>query len=245
MSPGVLIRPYQPSDRKAVRHLCCETGYLGGRIDPVFEDRELFADYLTKYYTDWEPESSFVLEQDGEVKGYLLGSCRPGHQQFFDFFNNLNLFARGMVKYPFYRRPTRNFILWILFKSWREVPQAPRGSAHFHFNILPEAQGLAHSRKLMNTYFAAKMYPRSLARLSPLPRAAGRLPLSVLASASWRKEKSPNTEPTTTRPSTFAPSSATSRTIKFPKTPPRKHQDPLGSYPKKVIRLEIQKINNQ
>ena len=50
MSPGVLIRPYQPSDRKAVRHLCCETGYLGGRIDPVFEDRELFADYLTKYY---------------------------------------------------------------------------------------------------------------------------------------------------------------------------------------------------
>jgi len=152
VSPGVLIRPYQPSDRKAVRHLCCETGYLGGRIDPVFEDRELFADYLTKYYTDWEPESSFVLEQDGEVKGYLLGSCRPGHQQFFDFFNNLNLFARGMVKYPFYRRPTRNFILWILFKSWREVPQAPRGSAHFHFNILPEAQGLAHSRKLMNTY---------------------------------------------------------------------------------------------
>jgi len=152
MSPEVIVRPYRTSDRALVRHLCCETGYLGGRIDPVFEDRELFADYLTKYYTDWEPASSFVLEQDGVVKGYLLGSYRPMRQQFFNFFNNLNLFARGMAKYASYARPTRDFIGWVLRNSWREVPKAPRRSAHFHFNILPEAQGLAHSRKLMNTY---------------------------------------------------------------------------------------------
>ena len=41
-------------------------------IDPVYEDRELFADFLTTYYTDHEPESSFVLEIDGESEGYLL-----------------------------------------------------------------------------------------------------------------------------------------------------------------------------
>jgi GNAT superfamily N-acetyltransferase len=152
MPPEVVIRPYRPSDRSAVRRLCCETGYLGGPIDPVFEDRELFADYLTKYYTDWEPASSFVVEQDGVVKGYLMGSYRPLRQQFFNFFNNLNLFARGMAKYASYRQPTRDFIGWILRNSWREVPKAPRRCAHFHFNILPEAQGLAHSRKLMNTY---------------------------------------------------------------------------------------------
>lgn len=148
----VIIRRYEPRDREAVRWLCCETGFLGKAIDPVFEDRELFADYLTRYYTDIEPESSFVLEQDGTLKGYLLGSYRPYRQQLFNFFNNLALFARGMAKYPFYNRATRDFIGWILRNSWREVPKSPRRCAHFHFNILPEAQGLANSKGLMDLY---------------------------------------------------------------------------------------------
>ena len=125
---------------------------MGNSIDPVFEDRELFADYLTRYYTDIEPESSFVLELEGVVKGYLLGSYRPFRQQLFNFFNNLALFTRGMAKYPFYNHPTRDFIGWILRNSWREVPTTPRRCAHFHFNILPEAQGLASTTKLMNSY---------------------------------------------------------------------------------------------
>lgn len=150
--PSVLIRRYESRDREAVRYLCCETGFLGKAIDPVFEDREIFADYLTRYYTDIEPESSFVLEQDGVVKGYLLGSYRPFRQQLFNFFNNLSLFARGMAKFPFYNKPTRDFIGWILRNSWKEVPTTPRRSAHFHFNMLPEVQGMANTGKLMNGY---------------------------------------------------------------------------------------------
>lgn len=148
----LLIRRYEPRDRETVRWLCCETGFLGKPIDPVFEDREIFADYLTRYYTDIEPESSFVLEQDGAVKGYLLGSYRPYRQQLFNFFNNLSLFVRGMAKYPFYNGATRDFIGWILRNSWREVPKAPRRCAHFHFNLLPEAQSLAGTGRLMNAY---------------------------------------------------------------------------------------------
>ncbi|MFI0347417.1 MAG: GNAT family N-acetyltransferase [Chthoniobacterales bacterium] len=151
-SAGIVIRRYQPADRARVRQLCCETGFLGRDIEPVFEDRDLFADYLTKYYTDVEPQSSFVLEYNGLVKGYLLGSRSPLRQQFFSFFNNIQLFLRGMINYPRYKKPTRDFIAWILRNSWREVPAAPRRSAHFHFNILPEAQGLANSTALMNAY---------------------------------------------------------------------------------------------
>ncbi|MCF7729124.1 MAG: hypothetical protein K9M81_02020 [Chthoniobacterales bacterium] len=151
-SPGVVIRPYRQEDRARVRELCCETGFLGRDIAPVFEDRDLFADYLTRYYTDVEPESSFVLEHHGLIKGYLLGSRSPLRQQFFSFFNNIKLFLRGMSRYPRYNKSTRDFIGWILRNSWREVPAAPRRSAHFHFNILPEAQGLAHSSALMNAY---------------------------------------------------------------------------------------------
>src|SRR6266545_4747432 len=68
-----LIRGYRRSDRETVRKLCCDTGFLGDPIDPVYEDRELFADFLTTYYTDHEPESCFLLEVDGEIRGYLLG----------------------------------------------------------------------------------------------------------------------------------------------------------------------------
>lgn len=150
---GISIRPYAPRDREAVRRLCCETGFLGKPIDPIFEDRELFADYLTAYYTDIEPESSFVLEQDGVVKGYLLGSRRPLRQQWHSFFHNIRLFAVGLVRYRRYHQETRDFIHWILKNSWREVPAAPRKTAHFHFNVLPEAQSFAGTHTLLNAYF--------------------------------------------------------------------------------------------
>lgn len=149
---GVLIRNYEPRDREAVRRLCCETGFLGKPIDPVFEDRELFADYLTSYYTDCEPESSLVIEMDGVIKGYLLGSRRPLRQQWHDFFLNFSLFTRCMRRYWSYSRASRDFIGWILRNSWREVPAAPRRTAHFHINALPEAQGVAIARDLVGRY---------------------------------------------------------------------------------------------
>ena len=150
---GITVRQYEARDREAVRQLCCETGFLGKAIDPVFEDRALFADYLTSYYTDIEPEAAFVLEKNGVVKGYLLGSRRPQRQQFYGFFQNLRLFLIGMSRYPRYNSATRAFIYWIINNSWREVPAAPRRTAHFHINVLPEAQSLAGTYVLMNTYF--------------------------------------------------------------------------------------------
>lgn len=153
LPPGINVRPYEPRDRAAVRSLCCETGFLGKPIDPVFEDRDLFADYLTAYYTDIEPESSFVLEQDGVVKGYLLGSRRPFRQQWHGFFHNIRLFLAGMRRYPRYNKATREFIHWILKNSWKEVPAAPRRTAHFHFNVLPEAQSIAGTHVMLNAYF--------------------------------------------------------------------------------------------
>lgn len=147
------IRSYEPRDREAVRELCCNTGFLGQPIDPVFEDREIFADYLTQYYTDVEPESSFVVVHEGKVMGYLLGSRRPMRQQIHGFVQNIRLFVKGMARYAGYRKETRDFIGWILRNSWREVPAAPRKTAHFHFNLLPEVQSIAGTRALLGEYF--------------------------------------------------------------------------------------------
>jgi ribosomal protein S18 acetylase RimI-like enzyme len=154
MSPGknFTIRKFQPSDRAAVRRLCCETGFLGNPIDPVFEDRELFADFLTGYYTDWEPESAFVLEVGGEVRGYLLGSRKPMRQQLYNIYQNAGLFLRGIFHYPRYNEASRRFVHWIVCNGWREVPAAPRRAAHFHINLLADARNIATTRALMNAY---------------------------------------------------------------------------------------------
>jgi ribosomal protein S18 acetylase RimI-like enzyme len=149
-----VIRNYRPSDREAVRALCCSTGFLGEPIDPVYEDRELFADFLTTYYTDHEPESSFVLEVNGEICGYLLGSRRPLLNQLYSFYQNVWLFLRALTRYFRYHKWSRRFIRWTLVHGWREVPAAPRRTPHFHINLLPEARKMSTTRALMSAYLS-------------------------------------------------------------------------------------------
>jgi GNAT superfamily N-acetyltransferase len=146
------IRSYRASDRVAVRKLCCDTGFLGAPIDPVFEDRELFADFLTTYYTDHEPESSFVLEVDGQIRGYLLGSRRPLQNQLYAFAQNAVLFFRALLRYPKYNARSRKFIRWVIWYGWREVPAAPRLTPHFHINLRPDARRVSTTRALMSAY---------------------------------------------------------------------------------------------
>jgi hypothetical protein len=148
------IRSYRKADRDAVRRLCCQTGFLGEPIDPVYEDRQLFADFLTAYYTDWEPESSFVLEVQGEIRGYLLGSRKPLRNQLYSFWQNLSLFLKALTRYFRYKGRSRRFIRWTLVHGWREVPAAPRRVPHFHINLLPDARRMSTTRALMSAYLS-------------------------------------------------------------------------------------------
>ncbi len=148
------IRHYEARDREAVRRVCCDTGFLGRPIDPLFEDRELFADYLTRYYTDKEPESSFVLEKGGEIRGYLLGCRRPGYNQAFNAYHNVWLLCRGVWRYfakP-YNAASRRFARWILTQAWKEVPASPKRTPHFHINLLEDARSVAETRELIDSY---------------------------------------------------------------------------------------------
>src|SRR5450755_1721816 len=111
-----IVRPYRPEDRPAVRNICADTGFLGKPIDPVFEDRELFADYLTSYYTDAEPESTLVCELNGEVKGYLMGSRFPKKKARYEARMLPGLVMRGLWRYftrP-YHAASRKYVRLIL-----------------------------------------------------------------------------------------------------------------------------------
>lgn len=148
------IRKYQVADRETVRRICCDTGFLGHAIDPVFQDRELFADFLTAYYTDVEPESLFVLELDGHVAGYLSG-CRYPARRWAHLFRAVpRAAAQVFLKYCRfeYTRASRRYLRWLLTRGPWETPPRPARMPHFHLNLLPEARGVASTKGLVDAY---------------------------------------------------------------------------------------------
>ena len=150
--PPCTIRNYRPGDRETVRWLCCQTGFLGQPIDPVFSDREIFADFLTNYYLEKEPEAAFVMEIGGEVRGYLLGCRHPLQNQFHNFLQNFRLAAALLWRYPRYNAASKRFIHWMISNAWREVPAAPRRTPHFHINLLADARSMSGTRTLIDAY---------------------------------------------------------------------------------------------
>lgn len=47
---------------------------MGEGAERFFSGKEILCDFLTRYFTDYEPQSCFVAESDGSVVGYLIGS---------------------------------------------------------------------------------------------------------------------------------------------------------------------------
>jgi ribosomal protein S18 acetylase RimI-like enzyme len=153
-APKFATRFYQARDREAVRQICADTGFLGSPIDPIFEDREIFADYLTGYYTDIEPESTLVTEVNGRVVGYIMGCRLVSRHEYYRLAQNLQLAVRGLFRY--FHRPynpaTRRYIKWLISQSGKESPHTPHAMPHFHINLLPEARSVAQTRALINQF---------------------------------------------------------------------------------------------
>jgi hypothetical protein len=150
-----IIRPYRPEDREAVRQICRRTAYRNKGSDAVFEDGEVFADYWTRYYTDFEPESCLVVEEDGEVVGYLLG-CRDTARFIRVMSRRIVPAALGRAFWRLatfrYRKPsTRRMIYWLVTRGWREAPEIPidRFPAHYHCNILRKGFGKGYYSRLV------------------------------------------------------------------------------------------------
>ena len=151
------IRPYRPEDREGVRHVCCETGFMGNPIEPIFSDRQLFADFFTGYYTDYESESALVAidEETGQLVGYLLGCSRYHYNT---FRQNLIIATRIVPRAVFryltgrYNKASRRFLYWVVFRSVGQTPKTVPRTPHFHFNLLlPYRNGRA-GRGLLFTY---------------------------------------------------------------------------------------------
>lgn len=64
---------FAPEDRRFIRELSCDTAFWGEPVEKFFDCREIIADALTLYYTEYEKESIFIAEIEGKKAGYLVG----------------------------------------------------------------------------------------------------------------------------------------------------------------------------
>jgi hypothetical protein len=145
--PSGKIRPYEIRDRDAVRRICRKTAYRNRGSQSVFEDGELFADYWCNYYTDFEPEACLVVEEDGEVIGYLFGCVDT--RRFVRIMSRRiipSVLIRMLARYAglqYRQKTTRRMSWWFLIHSWRESPNVPieRYPSHYHCNVLRKGLG--------------------------------------------------------------------------------------------------------
>ena len=152
---AVCVRPYRKSDREAFCRLCCDTGFLGGPVEPMFQDRDLFADLFTRPYLEHEPEWVLVAEVDGEVAGYLLGSVRK-HFDAVLMWSGLRTMSKMLLRLVtgrYGRHPrSRRFIRWLLTAGFREQPKHPRDAAHLHIQVDRRYRGRGIARQLWEYY---------------------------------------------------------------------------------------------
>ena len=155
--PAFVIRKYDSRDREAVRRICCETALAGEPSAIFFDDDEVFADALTIYFTDHEPESCFVAEHDNNVIGYLIGAkdARRMDKIFSDKIA-LPLFIKALRRGVFIRKKNMKFLSRVFLSLMKGEFKTPVFSkdypATLHINISKECRMAGIGSKLINAY---------------------------------------------------------------------------------------------
>ena len=157
MDSGLQIRPYAPRDRGAVRKICADTADAGLAIERFFPDREVFADLLTNYYTEFEPQSVFVADNGSEVVGYVTGCLDT--KRFLRVMTwcivpvaIVKALFRGTLWHAQTVRLFRvNFGLW-LKNGYRRGPKLDGYPAHLHVNVREGFRGQRIGPRLVESF---------------------------------------------------------------------------------------------
>jgi hypothetical protein len=149
------VRQYREDDREELRRICCETGFLGFPIDPIYQDRELFADLFTNPYLDYEPEWTLVVETGGRIAGYLMGSVNPNFHRILmlsGFQTACRMLSRLLTgKYTDHPR-SEQFVRWVLVRGVMEQPRHPENAGHLHMNLERPLRWGSVARRLLAMY---------------------------------------------------------------------------------------------
>ena len=157
MNNVMQIRRYQVHDRVALRQLACDTADRGEPVEHFFRDREIFADVLTRYYTEWEPSSLWIAESDGDVVGYITGCLDARRYAQATRWSILPAaFLRGLIRGVLWQREAWQ-LAWAGWRTWqltrqRRMTWRAAYPAHFHLNLRRDARGQGIGERLLEQF---------------------------------------------------------------------------------------------
>jgi GNAT superfamily N-acetyltransferase len=158
MNKKIEIKPYEKSDRSFVRDICWMTALMGdsGNLFLDKNAKEMFVDYWTKYYTDFEPESLFVAKYNEKVVGYIMGCLdETKYNQIFFGQNLISIIKRCLQPKIIFNIKNISFLYHSLVSLARGEYNLslPSCSAHLHINILKGWRKQGIGTMLINRLF--------------------------------------------------------------------------------------------
>jgi ribosomal protein S18 acetylase RimI-like enzyme len=156
MDEAIIIRLYESSDRQDVLRISADTAVFGESVEAILEDRQLFRDAFTAYYTDFESDYLWVACIDDQVVGYLTGCINTISQR-------RQIIGRTMLPLVWrmiqgkYRLggKTYNYVKYMARGALRkEYPRVDlkQYPAHLHINVEAAMRGRGFGRILMTAY---------------------------------------------------------------------------------------------
>lgn len=155
MQSSPIIRPFEKKDKQSIRDICADTGLWGKPIDPVFQDRNLFAKLIVDPYLKLEPEHALVVEDKGKVVGYMISSMKKD----FGIKSKIQIAGLGAImglkfisgKYSNHA-PSKNFVKWSFTQAMSQELNHPKNAAHLHLNMLEDYRNINLGKKLLNEF---------------------------------------------------------------------------------------------
>ena len=155
-SRDIVIRAYEPRDRAALRVLCFETSFLG-QPRLFVDSAEITADVLSLYFTDCEPESSFVACAGEELIGYLIGARDVRRlSRVFSSRIFFSVLGKSIASGVFFQPKSLRFVYYcgVSFFKGEFLPKPLRREypALLHINVRRDFRGQGVGRSLLGRF---------------------------------------------------------------------------------------------
>ncbi|HEX7834943.1 MAG TPA: GNAT family N-acetyltransferase [Pseudolysinimonas sp.] len=148
-----MIRPYEPADLARMREVCLLTGAAGGDATGRWSNDALLPDLFVEPYVTFAPGWAWVVElpgpDDARIHGYLVAvsDTRAFVSWWADTWTPW--FAAGYTHPEPPYSEEDELVLRGFEPAGMEIEELADYPAHFHLDLLPEAQGQGWGRKLV------------------------------------------------------------------------------------------------
>jgi ribosomal protein S18 acetylase RimI-like enzyme len=158
-----VIHPARGDDRDALYDVCLRTGAAGQDATALYQDTRLLGVVYVGPYLALEPELAFVLDDDGDAVGYVLGARDTAE---FERRCEVDWWPRLRVEYPSPERgrtwtPDERLMHHIHHPPHTDPTVLDEYPAHLHIDLLPRAQGSGNGRRLL-THFLDRLRAMSV-----------------------------------------------------------------------------------